>query len=85
MLQQILHLFKKKHFTITISNGRISVTKGDINNRITSDFKDIIKARQIKKGTIYGIKEGNNISIFFSNSIPESSHQRFRNTFGIYR
>ncbi len=70
-------------FQLTVENGEITKTKGNISNKLISEFETALSKHD--QGKIIGSKSLRDIRLSFSGNINEFSQQRVRNIFGIYQ
>lgn len=81
----IAHLLRPKPvFLIEIADGKVSEHSGKLPQGFISDCHEIIESNEIQQGTISGAKDGERIRLKFSASIPEDSHQQFRNVWQLH-
>jgi hypothetical protein len=78
-------LFNPPAFIILIKNREAFDNKGNVSSQFISECTEIAKSENILEGKIYGMEKEYGISLVFSNDIPESSHQRFRNVWNLYK
>lgn len=73
-------LYLGKVFAIYLRPGIIKVRKGTPPARFIADCKEIMRKKPVR-GYIYGIWEGDEFRLEFTESIPDPLAQRFRNVF----
>ncbi|GAB1265550.1 hypothetical protein NBRC116493_29090 [Aurantivibrio infirmus] len=70
-------------FQLTVENGEITKTKGNISNRLISEFETALSKHD--QGKIIASKSSRDIRLSFSGNMNEFTQQRIRNIFGIYK
>lgn len=69
-------------FVITFRDGRASLARGAVPGRCLADCAAIAADFDLTRGHVDGVRRGGRLRLRFSPSIPEASHQRFRNVLG---
>lgn len=74
--------FLGKVFVIKIRTGAVKVRKGKPPKSFIAECKQIIR-KKVVRGYIYGVRDvgDGSLRLEFTNSIPDSMAQRFRNVF----
>lgn len=83
LFTKIFRMIIPPEFTITIRDGVAKATQGRVPVKVLSEFSQLAEQQRISRGTIYGVREGNRVSLKFSSRIAESDRQRFRNTWNV--
>jgi hypothetical protein len=78
-------LFNPPAFIILLKNREAFDKKGNVSSQFISECTEIAKSENILEGKIYGMAKEYGIGLVFSNDIPKSSHQRFRNVWNLYK
>ncbi len=78
-------LFNPPAFIIKIKNREAFDNKGNVSSQFISECTEIAKSENIPEGKIYGMAKEYGTGLGFSKDIPESSHQRFRNVWNLYK
>lgn len=72
-------------FSLEISAGRIELRQGKVTTAFIQDCSEIVQARNITTGWIWGIRDGQAIKLDFAGSISDNARQKFRNIWGIHK
>ena len=79
LLKRLLGFFDSTDWAVEFRDGTAVVTKGKLTSRFTSDCAEILAAEAINNAEISGAQAGGYIRLEFSESIPPTLHQQFRN------
>ena len=77
-------VFNNVAFIVWVKDSNVICTKGVAGRNLLNAFEDIVVKNDIKNGRIVGVQMLNNVKLKFSDEIPESLHQRFRNCLTFY-
>jgi hypothetical protein len=70
---------------IELRDGTAVPTRGEPPAGLIAEFAATGRDLQLSRGTIYVVNGSKGLTLEFSPDIPESTHQRFRNVFGVHR
>ena len=71
-------------FVIDLHNSRAELVKGNAPAGFASELTELVANAGIARGTIRGRRHQGHVRLLFSKDIPEETHQRIRNLWGIY-
>ena len=85
LLTKIFRRFFPPLFTVIFRDGRAELANGKVTRKVLSEFSMLAEQAGLSSGEIHGIRDGENIRLEFSDTIPESMQQRFRNVWALHR
>lgn len=72
-------------FAVTIRDGSARCSKGRTPLLFLDDCEAIAAEFGLANGRVEGVRGLHGIELRFSPSVPEASHQRFRNVFAVHQ
>jgi hypothetical protein len=69
-------------FVLRLRNGRLSIARGRLPQRLLDDIGDVVRAPVVLEGTLRGVSEDGRVRIYADADLTDAQRQRLRNVLG---